>query len=63
MIAEKQCISTIGFDGPTPKFAIIWDLGAERRAKTLCYSEKELEEQISMHAWKYRSYEVMKDAG
>lgn len=56
----KDAFQTIGFNGPTPEFMILWksDIG---QTKTMCYSSAEVDEQIQLHACKYTAYEVIKN--
>lgn len=55
-------VELIGFDGPEPTHVIIWNAEHQSAKKTICYSEQELNEQITMHAFKFDSYEIIKSA-
>ncbi|MBF2599375.1 hypothetical protein IA929_05090 [Listeria seeligeri] len=54
--ATEGKVKRIGFDGPTPKFIIIWKFMDKFSRKTLCYSNQELDEQLEAHARKYDGY-------
>ncbi|EHD5018761.1 hypothetical protein JRB95_001388 [Listeria monocytogenes] len=54
-------VEMIGFNGPEPAYMVLW-LNKGKQFKTICYSQEELEEAITTHAWKYEAYEVIRNA-
>ncbi|EJA0854984.1 hypothetical protein M0910_001949 [Listeria monocytogenes] len=61
--ATKGRVQEVGFNGPTPRFIILWKLlPIGNMSKTICYSEAELEEQLKLHSWKFDGYEVIANA-